>query len=36
MRQFEEIINRNNRSPINIQKEVQSVPYKKGEKELKV
>ena len=36
MRQFEEIINRNNRSPITKQKEVQSVSYKKGEEELKV
>ena len=31
---FEETIKRNNRSPINKQKEVQSVSYKKGEEKL--
>ena len=33
---FEETIKTNNRSPINKQKEEQSVSYKKGEEKLKV
>ena len=33
---FEETIKRNNRIPINKQKEVQSVSYKKGEEKFKI